>query len=470
MAEVAEYISSANASPIPTPPTFPTELPKVKDEPDTPLMPHEVVIDEPKAGPTFTSTTRRDSLLYCENVVFKVEDALFCVPKRGLVNEGAYFDNLFNEAACRSAISSPQGNSDENPLVLYGVSENHFRNFLGLIYPFCGVASPSTDEQWLGILHLATEWNFANIRESALKRLLHLFISSPTRLGDTPTRRHDPIRALAICLKYKISRHIVHQLELIITSIAPLRRNAMVGAGLDEDMIQLIMEMRERWFCGKVWGAYGHQTLADEKLGLFPSREPAMKIIKDSLAACMPMSFDWLEYGEIYIGDPGMSTKVEEERLAEEASVLQKQEQQILDELNKERAAEEARVRCEIEAERHMKEEEERRRKEEEERHRKEEKRCMKKERRMKKEERHMKEEAERYYSMSKMEEEERRALEDAEAERIRLEMEEMNISAEEAEEKRCAREEAERVEGFRKALDVLMTLGRTGATSKGFG
>ncbi|KAF9050314.1 hypothetical protein BJ165DRAFT_997358 [Panaeolus papilionaceus] len=66
--------------------------------------------------------------------------------------------------ASSSAISPPEGSSDENPLVLRGVSENHFRNFLGLIYPFCVVASPSTDEQWLGILHLATEWDFTNVR------------------------------------------------------------------------------------------------------------------------------------------------------------------------------------------------------------------------------------------------------------------------------------------------------------------
>ncbi|KAF9050381.1 hypothetical protein BJ165DRAFT_1609303 [Panaeolus papilionaceus] len=341
MTEVAKY--------IPTPPTFPTELPQIKDEPDTPLMPHKVVNDEPKVGPMVTPTTHRDRLLYCENVVFKVEDTLFCVPKRGLVNEGVYFNNLFNLAASGSAILPPQGSSDENPFVLHGVSETHFRNFLGLIYPFCGVESPSTDEQWLGILHLATKWNFANIRENALKHLQHLFISSPTRPGDTPDRRHDPIRALAICLKYNISHYIVHQFELIITSIAPLKRNAMVGAGLDEDMIQLITEMRERWFCGKVWGAYGQRTLADEKLGLFPSREPATKIVKDSLNRCMSMSFDWLESDEIYIGDQSVSTSEEEERLAEEASVLQEQELQILDELNKKRAEEKARIRREIE-------------------------------------------------------------------------------------------------------------------------
>ncbi|KAF9050313.1 hypothetical protein BJ165DRAFT_1457671 [Panaeolus papilionaceus] len=138
----------------------------------------------------------------------------------------------------------------------------------------------------------------------------------------------------------------------------------MVGAGLDEGMIQLITEMRERWFCGKVWGAYGQRTLADEKLGLFPSREPARKIIKDSLAACMSMSFSWLECGEIYIDDQGVSISEEEGRLAEEVSVLQKQEQQVLYKLVKNRAKEDARIRREIEEAKRRAREEERLREE----------------------------------------------------------------------------------------------------------
>ncbi|KAF9050396.1 hypothetical protein BJ165DRAFT_1402116 [Panaeolus papilionaceus] len=260
---------------VSTSPALCVDLPDVT-EPEAGLTLHirDVSRDEPKPAGS-KPTIRKDPFFYCEIVVFKVEDTLFCVPKSGLIESGTYFSTLLNESASDSPSTTPPGSSDDNPIVLQGVLKDHFQHFLRLIYPFRGIKGPENDDQWLAILHLATEWNFSDIRETALHHLGHLFRSPSTT---SPT--HDPIRALQLCLKYNITQHLIHQYELLVTPIAPLKRDMLLAAGLDDDTIQLIRDMREEWLCGIAWRHYSPISLVDEGRELIPKRMSARFIVE----------------------------------------------------------------------------------------------------------------------------------------------------------------------------------------------
>ncbi|KAF9050361.1 hypothetical protein BJ165DRAFT_999701 [Panaeolus papilionaceus] len=213
----------------------------------------------------------RDPLYFCENIVLKAEDRIFSVPGSGLIEHGTYFQSLLNASQeITNGSFSDAGSSEKNPIILDGVSKIHFHNFLRIIYPFRGIDPPSGDEHWLGILDLATKWGFHEIKETALTHLEHIFNSS--------SRERDPVRALYLCQKYDIGQHIKHQYETLITSITPLDRPAMLAGGIDEETILNLMQLREKWFCGLVWGEKGSKTGFG---GLLPCRLSARKIVED---------------------------------------------------------------------------------------------------------------------------------------------------------------------------------------------
>ncbi|KAF9050356.1 hypothetical protein BJ165DRAFT_999536 [Panaeolus papilionaceus] len=227
--------------------------------------------DKPNTEVEAATEDERDPLYFCENVVLKAEDRIFSVPRSGLIEHGTYFQSLFNvNQEVTDGIVSDAGSSVKHPIVLDGVSKIHFHNFLRLIYPFRGIGPPSGDEHWLGILDLATKWGFHEIRETALTHLDHIFTSA--------SHYRDPVRALYLCQKYDIHQHIKHQYETLITSITPLDRSAMLAGGINEETILHLMQLRERWFCGMVWGEKGSKTGFG---GLLPCRLSARRIVED---------------------------------------------------------------------------------------------------------------------------------------------------------------------------------------------
>ncbi|PPQ73428.1 hypothetical protein CVT24_008134 [Panaeolus cyanescens] len=212
----------------------------------------------------------QDPIYFFENVLIKVEDRMFCVPKSELIEHGTYFRELFESQDDDAAEGPARGSPESNLIILEGVSKIHFHNFLRLIYPLRGVDWPSSDEHWIGILDLSTKWGFDEIRDIAITALEHLFIAS--------SYNHNTIYALHLCQKYNIHQYLKLQYERIITSVAPLSRSAMLAGGLDEETIIIISQMREKWLCGVVWGRHRH--LSGDG-GIFPPRLSAKKIVED---------------------------------------------------------------------------------------------------------------------------------------------------------------------------------------------
>lgn len=104
--------------------------------------------------------------------------------------------------------------------------------------------------------------------------LNHLFtLASPFR---------DVIHALHLCQKYSIHEYIKYQYEALIASITPLNRAALLAGGIDEETILCLMQLREQWLCGMLWGEKGSGTGFG---GFLPCRLSARKIVEDHFSS-----------------------------------------------------------------------------------------------------------------------------------------------------------------------------------------
>ncbi|KAF9050329.1 hypothetical protein BJ165DRAFT_1525582 [Panaeolus papilionaceus] len=309
MADIAHYASLA--SPVPTPPIFPTEL----DAPSVPQIPDDQPMTKPESKSTRRNTNQlrfdsdipleRDPIFFCETIVLVAEDRVFCVPKAALLEHGTYFRSIFGGKTHDFDAGIPAaGSSEQCPIVLEGVSKIHFHNFLRVLYPFYRVDLPSGDEDWLGILDLATKWGFQEVRETALIHLEHLFTS----------HSRDPIRALVLCQEYDIHQHIKQQFEAIITSIKPLDSSAMLDGGLEINTALLLTSMSNRWVKGLLWGDRGSRTS-----NALPRRLSARKIVEDHFATSDPrtMSQDQKDLDACWVQDEAKRLEDEVRRLEE---------------------------------------------------------------------------------------------------------------------------------------------------------
>jgi len=104
-----------------------------------------------------------------ELVVFQVGEILFRVIKNGFQVPGTIFEAMF--ALPVSGDIPVEGGSLDSPIVLEGVDERHFQVFLRALYPFIGQPTVTKYEDWVGVLQLATMWEFTEIREKAIAAL-----------------------------------------------------------------------------------------------------------------------------------------------------------------------------------------------------------------------------------------------------------------------------------------------------------
>lgn len=104
-----------------------------------------------------------------ELVVFQVGETLFKVIKNGFQVPGTIFEAMFSLPPGGEA--PVEGTSLETPIVLEGVGEDHFHAFLRVLYPFTGQPAVVEYAEWVGALHLATMWEFAEIRAKAIAAL-----------------------------------------------------------------------------------------------------------------------------------------------------------------------------------------------------------------------------------------------------------------------------------------------------------
>ncbi|KZT72451.1 hypothetical protein DAEQUDRAFT_664360, partial [Daedalea quercina L-15889] len=101
------------------------------------------------------------------NVIFLVEDTLFNVHRYFFERDSPVFRAMF---ACPS--ETPEGGSEDNPILLEGVKSAGFASFLSCLYPMrFGTGDLTTFQDWSNALDLALRWEFDPLREFIALRI-----------------------------------------------------------------------------------------------------------------------------------------------------------------------------------------------------------------------------------------------------------------------------------------------------------
>jgi len=113
---------------------------------------------------------------YWDNIIFKVEDKLFSVPRCEFVQLSEVFADMFCLPSGTAAHN--EGQDREHPIVLEGYKKDEFTCLLKVMYPRAGslISGTSFDlrlekEEWVSVLKLSTIWNMTKIRNYAIHRL-----------------------------------------------------------------------------------------------------------------------------------------------------------------------------------------------------------------------------------------------------------------------------------------------------------
>ncbi|KAF8910872.1 hypothetical protein CPB85DRAFT_1221146 [Mucidula mucida] len=122
------------------------------------------------------------------NVIFFVEGWLYNVHRYYFQRDSTIFEAMFS-LPCPDG-HTPEGQTDEDPIILEGIEAKDFDRLLSILYPknfrTCEI---ETKEEWISVLSLATRWDFTSIRELALSRLHPNSFTASAQLNLSPADR-----------------------------------------------------------------------------------------------------------------------------------------------------------------------------------------------------------------------------------------------------------------------------------------
>ncbi|KAJ3532855.1 hypothetical protein NMY22_g7574 [Coprinellus aureogranulatus] len=110
---------------------------------------------------------------YNDLVAFKVEDEVYCVPKRGFAQYSEVFESMFS---LPQPEGSGEGMSVEHPIILPSCSKWEFETLLDVLYPMAPLLQPVPlwKEQWLCLLRLSNMWAMDKIRQLAIGEIIKI--------------------------------------------------------------------------------------------------------------------------------------------------------------------------------------------------------------------------------------------------------------------------------------------------------
>ncbi|KAK0212409.1 hypothetical protein DFS33DRAFT_1482309 [Desarmillaria ectypa] len=113
----------------------------------------------------------RNKNFYWENSIFLVEDELFRAPRYQFIKHSETFRAMF--ALPQADADAVEGNTDDKPICLYGVSKIDFERLLNFMYPLdIPPVLKRTLKEWISILKLSTMWVMTEIRNSAIFHIM----------------------------------------------------------------------------------------------------------------------------------------------------------------------------------------------------------------------------------------------------------------------------------------------------------
>ncbi|KAF8963571.1 hypothetical protein BDZ97DRAFT_1819398 [Flammula alnicola] len=223
----------------------------------------------------------RDDVYYFEIIVFKVENTLFRVPKSGFEVPGSFFETMFTLPGSEDDGAQTEGTDDKCPISLEGISKAHFRGFLRAMYPF--KATALTYDEWVGALHLATMWDFPDLRSRSIEAL-------STLLQDkTATDK------ILLAKKYNVKTWLNDGYANIIIQTEALDLDQLRTSGIDDLTIARLFCTREKiqrqysnngsycYSCGRNYNNGGYMNITDAQAReqitvVFASELPAMEV------------------------------------------------------------------------------------------------------------------------------------------------------------------------------------------------
>ncbi|KAJ7250470.1 hypothetical protein B0H12DRAFT_974819, partial [Mycena haematopus] len=112
----------------------------------------------------------RDQKYYLESITLKIEGRIFKVPRYHFEHSSEIFAATFTLPVVDGA--DTEGGSDENPVILEGISKVDFKALLKVLYPLDipQILNMPKDE-WISVLKLSTQWYFLDARDLAIKQL-----------------------------------------------------------------------------------------------------------------------------------------------------------------------------------------------------------------------------------------------------------------------------------------------------------
>ncbi|KAJ7250471.1 hypothetical protein B0H12DRAFT_997061, partial [Mycena haematopus] len=126
-----------------------------------------------------------------------VEDCIFNVPRYHFEHTSGIFASMLTLPPGDSV--QVEGQSEQNPIVLEGISKVDFRALLKVLYPLNVLQSIlntekwMTKDEWISILKLSTQWRFLEARDLAIKQL------------DRPDFKFEPVELVMLGQQYDVA-------------------------------------------------------------------------------------------------------------------------------------------------------------------------------------------------------------------------------------------------------------------------
>ncbi|OCB88008.1 hypothetical protein A7U60_g4793 [Sanghuangporus baumii] len=244
----------------------------------------EIILTDNDLLPT-TSGKQRDEQFYYTLITFEVENILFRVPRRPFEIESSVFKEMFElpsdgssdgntdeKPLALSGITvesfraflrvlfdsvprrpfeiessvfkemfelpsdgSSDGNTDEKPLALSGITVESFRAFLRVLFdPAYGLQSELQQDEWISVLQLSHMWSCDRLFALAISKLSVLEV--------------DPILKIMLAKTYNIEAWLPPAYFSLVTRAEPLTLEDAEKLGMETTMkLTEVRESRYRW-------------------------------------------------------------------------------------------------------------------------------------------------------------------------------------------------------------------------------
>ncbi|KAF4620858.1 hypothetical protein D9613_001059 [Agrocybe pediades] len=221
-----------------------------------------MALDIPTVSSDSIPPVQRDEDFFIENITFKVEDTLFCVPKMGFLDPECFFAGMFDLPGPGPNGEQVQGAADDCPIILEGESKAHFKAFLKVLYQplYCSLPKPGKSydfkstramdihsyDEWVGVLHLSTKWYFANIRQIAIEKISRLIMPDSLNSLTMP----EACNMVALARKYNVRGWLLEGYRALVDIHTPhIVAELVETMGLDDAL--KLLQIRDTVLFGR---------------------------------------------------------------------------------------------------------------------------------------------------------------------------------------------------------------------------